>query len=55
MDLLFPHEKLRESQEELIQDVRYVIKANKNLIVHAPTGLGKTAAVLAPALTEALE
>ena len=53
--LLFPHNKPRESQNDMILKVEDVIREKNNLLVHAPTGLGKTAAVLAPALTYALE
>ncbi|NQU97893.1 ATP-dependent DNA helicase [Candidatus Woesearchaeota archaeon] len=53
--LLFPHEKVREIQDQLVLKVDEVVKKEKNLIVHAPTGLGKTAAVLAPALKYAIE
>jgi DNA excision repair protein ERCC-2 len=54
-DLLFPYEKAREIQEEFLLKVHETVCAKKNLIVHAPTGLGKTAAVLAPCLKYALE
>jgi len=54
-DYLFPYSKPREIQEDLIQEVWDTIKNKSNLIVHAPTGLGKTAATLAPALKYALE
>lgn len=53
--LLFPHEEIRNVQNELIEDVSECINNKKNIIVHAPTGLGKTAAALAPALTYALK
>jgi DNA excision repair protein ERCC-2 len=52
---LFPHTKVREIQEELIKDVDSCLNDKKNLIAHAPTGLGKTAAVLSPALSFALK
>jgi DNA excision repair protein ERCC-2 len=51
----FPHEKIRPVQEELVQLIFDTVKNKKNLIVHAPTGLGKTAAALAPALAVALD
>lgn len=52
---LFPYQEAREIQDELIKEVDNCIKNKKNLIVHAPTGLGKSAATLAPALAYALK
>jgi len=52
---LFPHERVRPVQQELIQAVEQCLSEKKHLIVHAPTGLGKTAAALAPCLKLALE
>ena len=54
-EFLFPHEKIREVQNELIKEVNNCIKNKKNLIVHAPTGIGKTAGVLPMALSYALK
>ena len=51
---LFPYEKVRDIQTDLIKSVSSAIHDNKNLIVHAPTGLGKTVATLAPALSFAM-
>ncbi len=53
--LLFPYPVVREEQNKLLLLTDAVIKNKKNLIVHAPTGLGKTAATLAPALAQAIE
>jgi DNA excision repair protein ERCC-2 len=50
-DILFPYKKIRPIQDDLIKSVYDAIKNKKNLIVHAPTGLGKTAATLTPALS----
>ncbi len=52
---LFPYESVRPIQTELINLVHDTIKNQKNLIVHAPTGLGKTVAMLAPALSFVLD
>ncbi|MFC1727956.1 ATP-dependent DNA helicase [Nanoarchaeota archaeon] len=52
---LFPYSNVRESQKDLIKYVQTALLNKKNLIVHAPTGLGKTAATLAPALEHAIE
>lgn len=54
-DLLFPHDQVRETQDKLIRLVSKALTEKKNLIVHAPTGLGKTAATLAPALSHAID
>jgi len=53
MQDLFPYEQVRPVQDELIDAVRDALESRKDLIVHAPTGLGKTAGVLAPALSHA--
>jgi len=54
-EILFPHEKVRKIQDEMLAEVLNVIKNKKNMIVHAPTGIGKTVSVLAPALSFALK
>ncbi|MBI4151210.1 ATP-dependent DNA helicase [Candidatus Woesearchaeota archaeon] len=55
MPLLFPYDTQRTVQSELIDVVRKCVEHKIPLVVHAPTGLGKTAATLAPALTFAAE
>lgn len=52
---LFPHDSIREEQDKLIKDVEESIKYGSHLIAHAPTGLGKTAAIISPALAFALK
>jgi DNA excision repair protein ERCC-2 len=52
---LFPHDNIREIQDVLLNAVAEAVKTNTNLIVHAPTGLGKTAASIAPSLSNTLE
>ncbi|MFT4303026.1 MAG: ATP-dependent DNA helicase [Candidatus Woesearchaeota archaeon] len=54
-DILFPHDKIRDIQDNLVEDIHHCIDNKKSLIAHAPTGLGKTAASLAPALTYGLK
>lgn len=46
----FPHDVLRESQDELVSDFEQVAESGKILLAHAPTGLGKTASALCVAL-----
>ncbi|HSU72905.1 MAG TPA: ATP-dependent DNA helicase [Candidatus Binatia bacterium] len=52
--LLFPHENMRDIQKEMVAVVQQCIETKTPLVVHAPTGLGKTAATLAPAITHAM-
>jgi DNA excision repair protein ERCC-2 len=54
-DFYFPYDSARDVQKELIEKVSEVIAGKKNLIVHAPTGLGKTVASLCPALYHAIK
>lgn len=53
--MFFPHEKVREIQDQLIKAIEEATEKKKNLLVHAPTGLGKTASAIAPALTTAFD
>ena len=53
--VLFPHETLRPTQQEFMDRVTAAVSDGTDLLIHAPTGLGKTAAALAPALSHALE
>lgn len=55
MAFFFQHEKLRPTQEQIMKEIFQVIQQKKHAIIHAPTGMGKTAASLSPALTAALE
>ena len=52
--LPFPHEAPRPIQEKLIEAIRNAVRSGENLIAEAPTGSGKTAAALHPALAEGL-
>ncbi|MFT4313256.1 MAG: ATP-dependent DNA helicase [Candidatus Woesearchaeota archaeon] len=54
MNIYFPHDSPREQQSVFMKDVLLALENKEHYIVHAPTGLGKTAAALAPALTYAL-
>ncbi len=51
----FPFESIRNGQEEFIKDLGFCLEEGKHIIAHAPTGIGKTAAVLATAIETALK
>ncbi|MEM3374720.1 MAG: DEAD/DEAH box helicase family protein [Candidatus Woesearchaeota archaeon] len=53
--LFFPYKNIREEQNKLLLNVENALLYKKNLIIHAPTGLGKTVATLSPALSYALK
>lgn len=53
--IYFRHKQPRRFQDEMIKDVYSAIEAKKNIIVNAPTGIGKTDAALSPAISFALE
>lgn len=55
MEIFFPHDSIRKPQQELVDSILNAIENKKNLLAHAPTGLGKTAGALAPALAYAIE
>ncbi|MCF7861969.1 ATP-dependent DNA helicase [Candidatus Woesearchaeota archaeon] len=55
MKSLFPHENVRPIQKDMLSLVSKAIEKKKHVIMHAPTGIGKTAATIAPALEYALE
>jgi DNA excision repair protein ERCC-2 len=50
-ELLFPHSEIRNIQDVLVKKIDECITNKTHLVAHAPTGLGKTAAALSPALT----
>jgi DNA excision repair protein ERCC-2 len=52
--LPFPHAAPRPIQERLMEAVARAVRDGENLLAEAPTGSGKTAAVLHPALAEGL-
>lgn len=54
-EVLFPHDEVRAIQDELIRAINRAVTTQQNLIAHAPTGLGKTAAALGPSIKEALK
>ncbi len=54
-EFLFPHEEPRKVQKAFMMQVKEAIKSKGYLVIHAPTGIGKTAASLPVALAYALE
>lgn len=52
--ILFPFENMRKSQDLFIDDFIKALNSNKHFLMHAPTGLGKTA-ILGPVLAYALK
>jgi len=52
--LRFPFDRKRRGQAELMQDVANACKTKAQLLIQAPTGLGKTAGVMFPLLKAAL-
>lgn len=55
LPLLFPYKSYRKIQKAFIAQIKSAIENKQRLIVHAPTGSGKTASVLAPSLPYALK
>lgn len=53
-EMHFPHDTVRPIQAQMIQDVKDAVEQQKSIIMHAPTGIGKTASALAPALRHAM-
>lgn len=51
---LFPFEKVRKKQDQLLEKVQETVKSRKNLVAHAPTGLGKSAAAITPSIEKKL-
>ena len=51
----FPFETKRKYQDEIIGKVEECLNSGNNLLVHAPTGIGKTVSVLYPSVKFAVE
>lgn len=49
----FPYGEVRKGQDKFLEDVYECIKKKKNMLVSAPTGIGKTVSGLAPAIFQA--
>jgi len=54
-EILFPYSKVRDVQGDMIKEVIDCVEKGEHALIHAPTGLGKTIAVLGPALSIALK
>lgn len=52
--LIFPFEKPRSGQIDLIESIEHGFSSRKTMLFQAPTGLGKTVGVMYPSLKEAL-
>ena len=52
---MFPFERVRPGQEEFMSDVEDTIDEGGFLLANVPTGIGKTAASLSPAIRGAME
>lgn len=51
---LFPYDSVRDGQSLFLKKAAEALKEKRSLIVHAPTGIGKTVSALSPALDYAL-
>ena len=51
---VFPFSSVRSSQKEMMDDVTKAVAAERHLVADAPTGLGKTIAVLYPSIEYAV-
>jgi len=54
-EILFPHDEIRETQDQVILQVTKALKNKQHLILNAPTGLGKTDATIPATLSFALK
>lgn len=52
---LFPYDTIRAGQKRFTRDVTMAVQRGRHLVAEAPTGIGKTAASIAPALQAAIE
>jgi len=52
---LFPHKRVRKGQLRFLDDVQSAVSEGGLLVAHAPTGIGKTASALVPAVQHAMD
>jgi len=52
--LEFPYQTFRQGQSSLIEKIQAALVQEKNLLIQAPTGIGKTSAIIYPAIINAL-
>ncbi len=52
---LFPHPRVRKGQLRFLDDVSSAVTEGGLLVAHAPTGIGKTASALVPAVQHSME
>jgi len=45
MNILFPYDKIRNTQEDFIKEILTSLDTKNNIIAHVPVGVGKTAAI----------
>jgi len=53
--IYFRHKETRKFQDLMINDIYNALKEKKNILISAPTGVGKTDAAISPAISFALE
>ena len=54
-EFLFPHDEVRKEQDSILLMANECMENKRNMAIHAPTGIGKTAATLPPALAHVLK
>lgn len=53
-EYLFPHEKIRPTQDVFLKEAYTALKNKENILIHAPTGIGKTT-IIGAALSYAIK
>jgi len=55
MKISFPFQEKRKFQEDLIKDATEAVSKQEHILIHAPTGIGKTISSLYSTINEAIE